>query len=649
MKKSRTILTGILFVFVGFALPIAFVSAQQQKTDPAAERVSIYHGDSLSIHIKGSPEPFPTPVSYGTKVTGLLFDGYPQIVKREASQPKYKVKKQKDIMVTMSDGARIAVDVYRPDVEGEKFPAILAWGMWGKDVQEAVEWTWDKPQAYMDTPFWDGAMEAGNYLYTVPRGYAHIIPDPRGVGNSEGSGIPIGQPRDIYDTIEWIAAQPWCNGKVGMMGPSAYSISQMIAAFIRPPHLIALNPSGNPLGTGEYFHGIYDTQGYHIMFGRHGNDSAAATPIGGYPPNRDYTVRAPQSLKLPDIEARLQKALNDPDIRYNSKWYSYLKYPWKAPWFFDELIAYYHPTPRPPMNLNTITLPIRLGTPWLERFYVWSTFEAWDNLGTLAPNKRLRLAPPGDESRPFVSYHDEIVRWYDYWLKGIDTGVMDEPPIKLFVMGINKWKFENEWPLARTEWTKFYLQPGGGLSTEAVTDSPQPETFTQPAPYLDPTVYCLTYATQPFAKNTEITGPIALYLEASIDINDTNWMVDLVDVSPDGNRQLLSSGWLKAKFRAVNKSKSKPYYPVHPRQDPVPVPPGKAIEYAIAMMPTSCIFQKGHSMELIVRNQDDLLSKLGLNGVYMLPFMRTVTHKIHFGKSHLLLPVIPGTYEIAGK
>jgi len=118
-------------------------------------------------------------------------------------------------------------------------------------------------------------------------------------------------------------------------------------------------------------------------------------------------------------------------------------------------------------------------------------------------------------------------------------------------------------------------------------------------------------------------------------------MVDLVDVYPDGNRQLVSAGYLKAAHRALDEKKTKPYQPIHPRQDPVPVPPGEVLEYAIAMMPTSNVFQKGHSMELIIRNQDDLLSRLGTWGVYHLPFMRSVTHNIHFGESHLLVPLIP--------
>ena len=162
-----------------------------------------------------------------------------------------------------------------------------------------------------------------------------------------------------------------------------------------------------------------------------------------------------------------------------------------------------------------------------------------------------------------------------------------------------------------------------------------------PLNIMSPERDCLRYRTRPFSKDTEITGPIALHLEASIDIDDTNWMMDLIDVGAKGARQWISVGYLKAKFRALDESKSKPYAPVHPRQDLVPVPPGKKVKYAIAMMPTSVIFQKGHSMELIIRNQDDILSRLGAWGTYMLPFMQTVKHTIYFGSSYLLLPAIP--------
>ena len=110
-------------------------------------------------------------------------------------------------------------------------------------------------------------------------------------------------------------------------------------------------------------------------------------------------------------------------------------------------------------------------------------------------------------------------------------------------------------------------------------------------------------------------------------------MADVVDIAPDGSRQLLSSGALKAQFRALDPQKSTDWRPVHPRQEPVPVQPGKVERYDIALTPTANLFQKGHRMELVIRNQDDMLGKLSRSGVYLMPFMRTVTHTIHLGQS----------------
>ena len=134
---------------------------------------------------------------------------------------------------------------------------------------------------------------------------------------------------------------------------------------------------------------------------------------------------------------------------------------------------------------------------------------------------------------------------------------------------------------------------------------------------------------------------MALHLEASIDQDNTNWIVDLVDVDPYGKKRLVCTGYLKASMKTLDKAKSKPYRPIYVRQDHVPVTPGKRIEYDICFMPSSNVFQRGHKMQLIIRTQDDLMSRLGLWGVYFLPTMRTTTCDIYFGKSHLLLPVVP--------
>jgi len=609
-----------------------------------ASTPAIFSGDGYRLTVKDL-DPVGESIPYGTDVKGVYYDGYPQIVKQEGSKPVYEVKVEKDIMVPMRDGVRLAVDVYRPDVKGkEKFPVILSYGPHGKDAQEAAQWM--PKQAYNpDTPFWDGYLEAGNINYVVKRGYVHVIPEPRGKGNSEGISLSyMGEaPEDIYDIIDWIATQSWCNGNVGMMGACDYAGKQILTAALAPhPNLKAINPFENVAGRGDYFHGIYDCLFFNILAGRHGNDSGVA-------PDNDPLPAHMLSLPKEELEARLQEALNHPDIKYNTKFYSLLRYPKRDPLSFDSLLLYLFPdllpdeasgNPMSSLPVHKVNIPTYLSCTWSWRLYVWTTLESWESISTPKEKKKLMLMPPGSPDRPFVQYADETVRWHDYWLKGIDTGILDEPPIKMFVMGINKWRFEDEWPLARTRWTKFYLHPKGGLSTEPPRAG-GPDTFTQPAPYQDPTVYCLRYSTGPLGEDTEITGPLALYLEASIDKEDTNWMADLVDVDPEGNRQLISQGYLKAAHRALDKSKSKPYQPIHPRRDPVPVPPGELIEYAIAMMPTANLFQKGHSMELIIRNQDDLLSTQGIWGVYLMPFMQTVTHNIHLGNSHLLLPVIP--------
>ena len=614
----------------------------KQTTHPQGSTTptGVYKPDSIGLMIPGY-EPQPQAVPYGTKVDGVYFDGYPQVVKQPETQPAYPVVRDKDVMVAMRDGTRLAIDIYRPDAQGERFPAILAYGLWGKDAQEAIEWNADKLQRYYDSPLWDGTMEAGNFMYTVPRGFVHVIPDPRGIGNSEGSlahPALVHNPADIHDIVEWIAVQPWCNGKVGMMGPSSYSWAQgAVAQEDPPPHLVALRPDEMIYFSSDHFHGIFDTMTYHIEFGRHGNDSTPATPNRSLPPVPSLMI---QHLPEEVLKAKLAEALENPDYKYNTKWYSSLRYPMKSSRTFDMLLDALHPMPMP-SGAHKMELPMYLGTPWDTRLYIWGTFHVYEEASTPAKQKKLMIYPPGFPPRPHTSYHDETVRWHDYWLKGIDNGIMDEPPIKMFVMGINKWKFENEWPLARTQWTKFYLRPQGRLSANDADGEPAVDRFTQPAPYLDPTVYCLQYRTPPLEEDMEITGPVACHLDASIDIDDTNWMIDLVDVAPDGTRQLLSTGYLKAKFRALDPTKSRPWQPIHPRQEPVPVEPGKVERYEIQMMPTANVFQKGHAVELIIRNQDDLLSRLGTWGVYMLPFMQTVTHSIHLGESHVLLPLVP--------
>ncbi len=598
------------------------------------ERTTIYHGDEIRPRIKDY-KPFAQPVPYGTDIKGVFFDGYPQLVKQESSQPEYTVKVEKDLNIPLRDGVRILTDVYRPDVEGKKFPAILSYFFWGKDVQEVTRWL--PEQDYWDTPFWDGSLETGAIDYFVERGYIRVIPEPRNVGKSEGNTHPT--PEDTYDVIEWIARQPWCDGNVGMIGACGYAGTQTTIAANNPPFsLKAIVPFETIIGTCENFHGIFECMIMNVLTARHGNDHLM-------PDRKSFPPLPILSLPQKEIEERTQELLNHPDIKYNPRFYAILRYPKTFMPVYAELLELLHPRPltffmeQNIPDYSKINIPIYISTPWNELLYTWKVDEIWSKLK--GPNRKLALWPSKAPGRPFLAYSDEMLRYHDYWLKGIDNGMVDEPPVKLFVMGINKWRYENEWPLKRTQWTRFYLHPEGVLSTDQVKGTPEPESFTQPAPYLDPTVHCLTYSTEVLQEDLEITGPMSLNLEASIDKDETNWMVDIADVDEQGNRMLVTTGYLAAEHRALDKQKSLPYHPFHPRQDPELVPIGKAVEYAIAFMPSSCLFKKGHRMQLIIRNQDDLLSRLGIWGVYMLPHMQTVKHDIHFGKSHLLLPIIP--------
>ena len=602
---------------------------------------SIYHADELVVQRK-APLATAEKIPYGQPVMGRYFDGYPEIIKGEETAPSYGVKLEKDIKVPMRDGIHLYTDIYRPDVEGKKFPALLAYAYWEKDVNESFQWMADTPQAYLESPFWDGSLEACNFNYTVPRGFAHVIPDPRGVGNSEGYGTkPWFNPEDVYDMVEWIAAQPWCNGKVGMIGPSAFSIMQIHAGAAKPPHLAALRCDECACGTWDYFAGTADIMApYMIETGGHGNDSPPGVP------NYEYTPIAPQMFSDPKLPELLEEARQFPDYRYNTKWYSFLRYPRKNPVMFDFLLQSLHPARGVSSHAFTneerageIEIPIYLGTPWNQRLYEFFTMDIWNTVSTPEEQKKLIVYPPINTVRPYIEYHDEMVRWHEYWLKGIDNGIMDEPRVKLYMMGINKWRFEQEWPLARTQYTKFYLLPEGGLGTAAPDAVAAPDVLSQQALYLDPTVYCLRYRTAPLAADLEVVGELSLNLFAAIDKSDTTWYADLLDVDENGEQFVVSSGALRATFRALDTEKSTPSHPVHPWAEPVPVPPGEIIEYNIHMLPMACVFQKGHRIELIIRNQDDLKSRMAMNGSYRMPFMQSVQHEIYFGKSHLLLPL----------
>lgn len=224
---------------------------------------------------------------------------------------------------------------------------------------------------------------------------------------------------------------------------------------------------------------------------------------------------------------------------------------------------------------------------------------------------------------------------------------MDEPPVKIFVTGANRWRYENEWPLPETQWTKFYLRSWESLSQDPERYNDEPDSFMQQPLWVSSKRQSIKYLTAPMTEDLEIIGPIGLHLFASIDVDDTNWIAELYDVDEHGIEQFLGRGNLKASHRAIDESRSKPWQPYHPHTSAEPVTPGQIYEYPIEVAPIANMFRIGHRIKLEIKSMVSPTDPEMLIHYHpLLCSSKTTAHKIYRNKeyqSHLVLPVIPET------
>ncbi|MCC6473454.1 MAG: CocE/NonD family hydrolase [Burkholderiales bacterium] len=581
-----------------------------------------------------------------------------------------RMTQQLDVMVPMRDGVRICVDVFRPEAQG-KFPALLAFAPHNKDLQAPALADFLPPQPAW-SGLWQGGAEAGDSRYITSRGYAHVIGNPRSVGKSEDGGSPDW---DLYDLIEWIAREPWCDGNVGMVGLSAYAASQWAAAMLQPPHLKAIFPFDANAAYGyddrppfTFKRDLYPGGVLHVF-------TYLLAGLGVF----HGTVGRPGELPREE-EAWWREAMENPDFKIYSHMYNILTM--KGELFashrrmFNTLVNPYddeagESVRRTEEAFGKIRVPAYTGAGWHALTYKQHLLGAQHWFMGIGSPKKLILSGPAHMERPFHSFHDEILRWYDHWLKGIDTGIMDEPPVKVWVMGANRWHYGSDWPLPQTQWTKYYLHSWERLRAEPFAPGSReaydaPDAFVQMPPTQTRTVQKLRYLTDPLPEDTLVIGPLSLTLYASIDQDDTNWIVILKDVGPDptvrtardGERDLsanlpereLTRGWLKASMRALDPKRSRPWKPFHrlTRSSRRPVVPGEINEYVIEIMSTANLFEKGHRICLEITCLD-MPSGAGLETtVEYIPYhicsSKTVLHKIYHNDrypSHLLLPLIP--------
>ncbi|NLT58863.1 MAG: CocE/NonD family hydrolase [Clostridiales bacterium] len=558
------------------------------------------------------------------------------------SKPIYGVVKEEDVYMSLRDGTRLCVDLYRPDApEQEQFPGLVAYSSYGKSIQ-----TMPRVPLQFKTVLFDHTIEAGDVEYYVKRGYIVAIPDPRGIGKSEGAWDGLYgkvEQEDCYDVIEWLASLPRCSGNIGMIGISYFSILQPLVAALRPPHLKAIMMCEvvDSLYHHNYPGGVMTDRSFMYT------DFCPATRAISTS-ERLYTGE--------ELRRRVQARLADRDTaarplmtRVLSCWP-----PKHQSYFFDVLL---HDNDgdfwaeRSILNrVQEIDIPMYLSSEFydLGRF-IQGPFYVYENARPGLPMKLAGLEKHDDLHLPHRALSEEYVRWYDYWLKGIDTGIMDEPPIKLKVRGIDKYKYEYEWPIARTCWTKYYLRADGSLSTQA---EEAPGVAPVEMQHLNPLRHsywpreaaAATFTSAPMEQDTEVTGPVLLHLEAAIDADDANFVAVLQDVPPQGRPEVLAIGCLRASHREVAQDPDRPWKVTHDHTKRVPVTPGQRMCYNIEIVNICNLFRKGHRIQLQLKNTDPT----EYHWMMQLPNAIDIRYSFEVGSEHpsyLLLPVIPHTPE----
>jgi predicted acyl esterase len=505
-----------------------------------------------------------------------------------------------DVPIEMEDGIVLRADVYRPIEEG-KYPVIMTHGPYGKGL------------AFQDTPFrhaWDRMVakhpdvargssnkyqnwEAVDPEKWVPDGYVCLRVDSRGAGRSPGY-LEVYSPRetkDFYNCIEWAAVQPWSNGKIGLNGISYYAINQWQVATLQPPHLTAMCVWE---GAADFYRDIY----------RHGG--MVNTMMLKWYPRQVVGVQHGKGERA-----------------------------WKS-WVTGELVCGPETLPEEELAKNRADLETDiLAHPLEDDFYkerspVWEKVVTpflsagnWGGVGlhprgniegfVQAAAKQKWLEMHGDSHfSPFYTDHGVALqkRFFGHFLKGEDTGWAKQPPVELQVRhpGENfELRHENEWPLARTQWTKYYLHPKDkSLSTRSGSAEARLEYETQGDGLL--------FQTPPLKQATEITGPVAAKLWLSSDTHDADVFLVLRVFDPDGKevtfhgaldpRTPIGIGWLRASQRKLDPQRSLPYRPYHAHDERWPLEPGKPVELDVEVWPTSIVVPAGYRIGFHVRGKD---------------------------------------------
>ncbi len=504
-----------------------------------------------------------------------------------------------DVPVTMDDGLVLRADVFRPVAEG-RYPVIMTYGPYGKGVafQEGYKTSWEimcreNPDAVSGTTNKYANWEVVDPEKWVPDSYVCIRVDSRGAGRSPGYLCHNNdrEQRDYHDCIEWAAAQPWATGKVGLNGISYYAANQWRAAAMQPPHLAAIcvwEGWHDNYRDGNRHGGILSTfrknwQDMQVKTVQHGvGERGKKSPVTGELACGPETLSPEELVKNREDMAGqlLAHELDGPYYRERSA------------------------------NLSRVKIPLLSAANWGgQGLHLRGNLEGF--VGAASPQKWLE-AHGRSHWAPF--YTDYGVRmqkkFFDHFLKGADNGWEREPRIRLQIRHPGE-KFverhETEWPLARTKWTRFYLDPNG------MRLSPTPVT-TQGSLTYDALGDGVTFMTPPLEQATELTGPSALKLCLSSSTTDADVFAVLRAFAPDGTEVVfqgaldphtpISLGWLRASHRKLDPVRSLPYRPFHTHDEKQPLEPGKVVDLDVEIWATCIVVPKGYRIGLTLRGKD---------------------------------------------
>lgn len=542
-----------------------------------------------------------------------------------------EVVKKYHVPVAMRDGTELATDVYLPNSSDSSFPTLLVRDMYTNGSA-------DLRQSYA--------------RWATENGYAYVFQSVRGRYDSEGDWYPYFQEiEDGDDTISWIAEQPWSDGKVGMFGSSYLASVQWLAALNDNPALVAIAPAVSP---GNYYRDVAYPGGAFSLLSR----ASWGIGLAGSRTNLSYPIdwiSAIDHLPLKSLDQSLGF-----DVKHFRDWIDHPSY--DAYWRPLDLEARADEMSVPALNIGgwyDVFLRSTIGS------YVTMSNEAKTELAR--ENQRLIIGPwPHGWNRSskngdldfgeasLIDVNELYIEWFDHWLKG--EPLPEKAPIKLFVMGRNEWKEAYEWPLPKTEYTPYYLHQDGSLSEQAPESESAKRSYeydpNDPVPTLggnimrselrgprdqrplDTRTDVLRFTTEAFTKETEFTGPITARIYASTTATDTDFMVKLVVIRPDGMSFNLVDGVIRARYREGYES-------------PKLIEPGKVLAYDLDMWATSYAMQPGEKLRIDFTSSN--FPRLNRNPNTGATFgetteLQSATQSIFLDSeypSHIVLPLIP--------